>query len=712
MSLDLLAWWALLAALGWSVMPVLERLLPGFADRGLAFAKPLALVILGYVSWLATSAGVPHPISLGLAAGLLAAVGAVGRSTLGRRIVGTEARIPAGEIWRAEAAFAGAFLFFALVRALLPDIFGAEKYMDFAFFNTLLRARHFPAEDPWLAGLPVNYYDFGYLLFANAARIVGVAPEAAYNLSLATIGAFLFTGAASISRRLAGSFPLGLAGGVAAAILGNLDGGLQVIVERRWLGIDYWRSSRVVPNTINEFPFFSLLHGDLHPHVTALVIDLVLYALVVAGPPIATRGAPPGGRTRWDFWRWSVGAVLVAALYLTNPWDLPVAFTFLGIVWMARLRRQESLIRAAVMVAVCAATLAGAALVLSLPFALRFDAPFRGFGLVHQWTPPGAFLIVFGFLLLPPAIEAARAAASWLPGNREVREFAAAAALFAALALYVSGAHVVLIGTLALAVASSAVLLDPATEEDRVLPFACLATAALALFACEVVYLRDSYGEAFHRMNTVFKLYFQAWIFLAIALPWFTRRLVVALEPRPLLQGVAGAVLTAGLIGSLCYPVATIAGRARDLQGGLSLDGLRYLARDHPGDFAAIDWLRRTADGRPVVLEATGDPYSYYARVSSNTGLPTVLGWANHEGVWRGNDAGLDARRRDVETLYTSDDVARVRPLLKRHRIRFVFVGDLERERHTGPGLEKFARHPEIFESVFRSGTTTVYAVR
>jgi uncharacterized membrane protein len=222
------------------------------------------------------------------------------------------------------------------------------------------------------------------------------------------------------------------------------------------------------------------------------------------------------------------------------------------------------------------------------------------------------------------------------------------------------------------------------------------------------VFLRDPYGGDLHRMNTVFKLYFQAWVLLALAFPAF----VVDLLDRPgrWMRTATILVLLIGLTASLCYPMAAI-----HLRWGArapSLDGLAYLDRDHPSDAAAIRWLASTARDQPVVLEASGDPYSYYARASSNTGLPTVLGWGNHENVWRGNDPRITERKRDVDRIYSETDVDAIRPLLARYRVAYVFIGDLERERFAPASLDKFRLHPEIFEAVYHFGTTEVFAVR
>ena len=123
-----------------------------------------------------------------------------------------------------------------------------------------------------------------------------------------------------------------------------------------------------------------------------------------------------------------------------------------------------------------------------------------------------------------------------------------------------------------------------------------------------------------------------------------------------------------------------------------------------PDDFAAIEWLRANVPGQAVILEATGNPYSYFARFSANTGLPTILGWANHEGLWRGHDQTVMKRRDDVMRIYNGTTLAEVQPLLDRYGVQYILVGDVEREEHPA-GLDKFAELPVAF----RSGGTVIY---
>jgi YYY domain-containing protein len=700
MMLDLAVWWGALVLIGLAAEPIVAPLFPAsFSDRGRGLAKPLGLIAIGFFSWLLTSAGVPHRLSLPITCVGLAVVGAASWMRVG---------LPrASVVLQDEATFLAVFGAFAAIRALAPEIFGAEKYMDFALLNTLVRANHFPPQDPWMSGVAVNYYYFGYLLFANLDRLTGIAPAIAYNLSLATIGAMVFCAAVSVGGFLCGQRSAGFLSGVTLVVMGNLDGAQQLLVEHKaFSAFDYWRSTRLVPNTINEFPFFSVVHGDLHPHLMALLIDVSLVGVALA-TSMAMNETPS---LRANAARLGTLALLLGAVALANPWGLPVDLTLIGMLALHRLWDDRRPLRALAGALGAVAALAAVALALSLPFALRFHAQYQGIGRVQSKSPLGAFLVVFGILLLPPIGRLGGDLLEDLADDPPSRDLVLACAVFTTIALYVASQSAVLILTTALVIAALLSLLTPGRPQATSLAVALVGAAAVALAACEVVFLRDSYGAAFQRMNTVFKLYFQAWMLLALAFPALAATILTG--ARGAMRAAALVVLLVGATASLCYPMGLIASRLLEPRAPLSLDGMAYLDRDHPNDGGAIRWLATQVRGTPVVLETTGDPYSYFARVSSNTGLPTLLGWANHEGVWRGADPRIEQRARDVATLYGDADLKRAGPLLARYHVSYVFIGELERQQFVPEGLDKFARHPELFERVYRSGTTEVFGVR
>lgn len=708
--MSVLVWWLLLGALGLLALPLTFPLFGRAMGHGYPFGKIVALLLLTWVAWLLGFV-VPYPtaVAVALTALVLAAAvaGVVQRAALAAWLRGGGW----AQMVRAEGLWTIGFLFFVAQRWMAPDIFGAEKYMDFAFLNALLRADSMPPYDPWMSGETINYYYFGYLMFANLIRLAPLPETVSYNLCVATVGGLAFAQTAAVVLALTARWGLSVLGGAMSAMLGNLDGAWQLLQKGTLRGMDYWRSSRVVAkgDTINEFPFFSTIHGDLHPHFMALPVGILLLAALLDERLFPSRqpAEPPGA------WRalvpWMVVTFVLAAMVAISNWELPMGVLAVALLagratpltpLFSRERLQLGLRLVGVLVGVY---------LLFLPFYLGFvpplvkpgpDEPCIGSACFTLATTSLAeFLTVFGLLLFPPALLVALRALPLIPaGGGEGRHLAYAVGGFAiALAAFAGNGVLPLLALLALG--ALAVAYRDAEGSERA-GFLLIVLGTAALLACEVAFLKDSYGEKLYRMNTVFKLYFQAWTILAIAAPWALGRLLEwsALGVR---QAVAiGTALL--LVASACYPLGITLDRMNS--PWKTLDGNAYLQREHADDYAAIAWLRANVPGRPVILEATGNPYSYFGRFAANTGLPTVLGWANHEGLWRGHDRAVLARRDDVIRMYNATTLAEIAPLLDRYQVQYILVGDLEREEHPA-GLDKFAELPVAF----RSGGTVVY---
>ena len=155
------------------------------------------------------------------------------------------------------------------------------------------------------------------------------------------------------------------------------------------------------------------------------------------------------------------------------------------------------------------------------------------------------------------------------------------------------------------------------------------------------------------------------------------------------------------IAGAAVYPVAGTYARKGGFDRAPTLDGLGWLRDRAPGDVGAIDWLNDHAPGGSVVLEAVGEDYSAFghARISTFTGLPTVLGWAGHERQW-GHDVGT--RAEDVRRMYADGDAE----LLERYGVRYVVVGPLERTEY---GEAAVATFDDLGRRVFDADGTIVW---
>ena len=207
--------------------------------------------------------------------------------------------------------------------------------------------------------------------------------------------------------------------------------------------------------------------------------------------------------------------------------------------------------------------------------------------------------------------------------------------------------------------------------------------------------------DLFHnRMNTIFKLYYQAWILLAIACAF---GLYFLSSMRPPSGGVRRLAMRGWwglmgllLIGSLYYPVEAVFTKGGQFGGETTLDGLAHVSRASPGEYAAIDWLRENGKEGEGIVEAVGDSWSAHGRISSSAGLPTILGWPWHEHQWRGSRKPFEGREEDVKAIYTTPDASEATALLEKYDVQYVVVGPRERAAYGVGGLPKLSQVGDV----------------
>jgi YYY domain-containing protein len=305
---------------------------------------------------------------------------------------------------------------------------------------------------------------------------------------------------------------------------------------------------------------------------------------------------------------------------------------------------------------------------------------------------------------------------------------------------------VVLVATLAIArsaliaflitMVSIMVLVAWERRREPALAFAATLGATGAAIGIFVEYFALS-GDI-GRMNTVFKFYLQVWILWSMVsgatLVWAFARVFDRERRKPLglLQWGWVSATAALMLAVLAYPLGAVPARVADRFAPLppTLDGMAYMktatVQDassevtpaNPGgatlrafaDYLAIRWMLQNIDGTPVVLEASVPEYRWGSRVSKYTGLPVVLGWRWHQAQQRGPYAPqVDARLRDVQSMFntTNSDAAQV--LLSRYHVRYVYVGDLERAYYASAGIAKFGSAPALFRPVYDVDGVTIY---
>ncbi|MBI2765579.1 MAG: hypothetical protein HYX53_06670 [Chloroflexi bacterium] len=784
-----LAFWGASLLIGALALPIAFVLLRRLPDAGAGLSSPLGLVVAGYAYFILRTMSV-LPQGRGgylLAVGLLAVISAAvaGRD---RRF-----RVTLGRAAPAAVAVAGLFTlgFFAFVayRSYVPDIAGTEEPMDFMYLNATLTSPGYPPQDPWLAGKPASYYYFGYLQIGLLTRTAGVEPEQGYNLGLAYTFAAAAAGIGSIAFAF-GRWALGARGrrwaaagaGVAVLLLlgiGSLSAIFEVAAAHgryneplfRFFGVDWlqpcragvtegcravarttawyptefwfwWRGSRIIPNTITEFPFFSFLLGDLHPHVMAL--PLVLLAIGLSAHVWRGRSLLSYRDHLRRPWIGLGLGVILGALAFQNAWDV---LTFAGIlavaVFVRDLRRKPAL-AAIGHAATYLLPIAAVAFFAYLPWYRDFKSQQQGIRpYVGAGTIPAHAFLQFGPLLLTAALaltfafrrarsgDVANAAFAslWLPLVPMLGWMAFAGARgelggaidargdlgWVTLAVY---------GLMVAALFTSFLVLARARDPVAIVP-ALAAVGALLLYGSELFYIKDIFGGQ-PRLNTVFKLTYQAWVLLSLAGGVAIVLALRAAVKRRQYAGWLGAPVALVVLGGLVYPVTSIPNRTAGRTVPTTIDGLDFLARNDPGEYALTRWVRdhtdpgdviiegsgrtwtRGPNGEPVVSNA-GSDYTESARISARTGRATPIGWFFHEVQWRGNDASvtaeLERRQNLVDRAYIATTPAAVLQAMRDAGATYLVVGTIERSRFAG----LMPRFDTFLDTAFQDGDTRIY---
>ncbi|HXH28022.1 MAG TPA: DUF2298 domain-containing protein, partial [Candidatus Polarisedimenticolia bacterium] len=288
------------SACGWAIAPLLSRLLDDLPDRGHGVSRIVGLVLATGVAFGAVGL-LGRPLNRAMAIGSIGLVAVV--SWLVRRIlppgtaVGTDppgAVAPRVAIAWEEGLFLLGVVLFAWIQSRNPSIDpDSERFMDYAFLRSYLRAPGLPAPDPWLSGTPMNYYSFTYAVAAFVVRGAGGGPAGMFTTVVALLSALIWVGAFGVGLAMTGR----PRGGVIASFLvlgaGNLQWLAQWFHRGSLLPFDWFAPARAITGGITEFPWFSLLWGDLHPYILGLALVIAALAIPLSGPYVAAPAARP-----------------------------------------------------------------------------------------------------------------------------------------------------------------------------------------------------------------------------------------------------------------------------------------------------------------------------------------------------------------------------------------------------------------------------------
>ncbi len=800
-------WYLAISLLGWLMYPFVRLALRGLPDKGYPFLRIIGMILLAYPVWLAGSAGVPFSrLTIGLAVLGLAALNAA-LAWWQRKEIADDLR----RNWRYFLAVEGiALAFFAaflLVRLGNSDLWhqwkGGEKPMDFSYFNAVLKSTTFPPYDPWFAGGYINYYYYGFVLVGVPVKLLGIMPSIAYNLILPQLFSLLALGAFSVLWNLLAAGRRALAGegedeeGPARPYFGALTGSLFIVVlgnlgslRMIWHGLMklsapdgafaagnilqkltwtfqglahyiggtplpyapgdwYWIPSRAFPNEpITEFPAFTFLYADMHAHMIALPVTVLVIGWGLSLLLGRWEWQGPGKAGKWLHFAASflLGGLAIGTLRPTNTWDFPtylalgvvaLVYTVMAHADVSRLRWDlPDWLKRTLLAGACTLLLAAIALITYQPFAHWFG---QGYNAIDPWkgdhTPWWSYITHWGlffFMIISWLVWETRDWMATTPVSslnklrryRDIIYLAVAALILGVVALL---ALKVSIGwfTLPLAAWAGVLLLRPGTPPARRAVLFLIGTGLVLTLMVELIVLRGDLG----RMNTVFKFYLQAWTLLSLSAAAALAWVFPAVESEWKAAWRNGwSVAAAILVGSAAlFPLLAGADKIRDRMSPFTphtLDGMTYMAystynengvdMNLSADYRAIRWMQDNIKGSPVIVEGHTTEYRWGNRFTINTGLPGVVGWNWHQRQQRAltPETWVTDRVQAVADFYSTYDREQVVAFLRKYNVSYIIVGVLEHAIYPMDGLGKFeAWNNDLWTAVYRDGDTVIYQV-
>jgi YYY domain-containing protein len=704
---------AAVALLAWAARTILGALLVPKGPRrdvllGLSFT--LGPLLLAYLAWATASWGVV-PFSRGTLLGIFLLLLIAATLIRYRGSLASPTAASGQGAFPAQALFWGVFAILVWIRGLNPAVFWGEKPMDFAFLNLLDRTESLPPEEPWFAGSTLQYTYFGHFLVAALGKLLYLEPSVTFNLGIAWVGAAAAAAAFALGTAMSRRRRVGLAAAVLTVFAGNLAG-LPELLSQRSLSFDYfWATSRVIEGAITEYPLWSLLFADLHSHLLVLPFSLSLLALLVC----ALQREPQ--ESSFGFGYLVLTGMLLGAVATTNGWSTPVYLVFIpvALTWHELARGPTGrrwLGRAARVVGPTMAVI-GAAVLLFLPFWVHYRGPERRWG----WEAVSALSLadyaqIFGLFLwiAVPFLFPRRDPPE--PRGRAVRWLVlltlAVALVLSLLSLLAVGAGFSSLRWALLLLALLALLMSFRERQSppRAIALLFFAYACLLTTICDFVFVWD-------RMNTIFKYFFEAWLFFAASTSVLVFTAAERLSRRWRRAWWAGFSL---LAASILLTTTTVLWVASTFQRvpteSWSLDGLAYLAQRNPREQAAIDWLNETVPGTPVLVEAWGPPYREYGRISMNTGLPIPVGWEYHVEQRGQPPSEIEQRKSDIEKIYRAETPEQLRVLLDRYRVSLLYLGALERRTYPQQDPSRFANWTDLLTLAYQNEGEAIYGVR
>lgn len=690
-----LIWWGIMLVIGVITMPLTYMMFSKFSDFGWAFSKSIGLALTSWLMWVLASVKIMKFSQFGcifvcfvmlVLNGLLYFFGYYKKE---KKINFTMENF--NSIFCVEVIFLATFTFWSYLRGCKPEAYGTEKFMDFGFMKIMERSDYMPPQDLWLSGENINYYYVGQFVATFLSKLSGIGVDYGYNLMLMTIAGLSCALVFSLVRncfaqltfeKIKNVRPFAVIAGIISVLAVVFAGNGHYIIYgliRPWLQkrngeevTSFWfpNSTRYIgyepdvpDKTIHEFPSYSFVLGDLHAHVINIIFVLSVLGILFAWL-LYRRDLIKSNKGYSMVQEVLTPHILVLGFFIgffhtTNFWDYPIYYVVSGAVILFSNIVLCNFDKYSIgMTAIQGVVIFALGTICCLPFTLAFKQISTEIKFVTSRTPLYQLAVLWAIPFFAVVLYIANMI------YRNIKQGA-----------YKKTKNVNPV----------AKFLGTMKEADLFMFVLGLCAIGLTLMP-EVIYVKDIYEGAYSRANTMFKLTYQAYIMYGIVMGYALMKLFV--QGKKVIRSCSVVIffffaLTLGYFGNASKAWFGEYGNADTYKG---LDATSFMETECYADYEATNWLSDNVEGTPVVLEANGDSYTFYERVSTITGLPTVLGWRTHEWLWQSEANGefpaiVGEREEDVRTFYTNTDINVAQELIDKYDISYIYIGKCEYEK-------------------------------
>lgn len=656
-STGVIFWYYFQLFLSFLFFPITARLFPKSLDLGYGVNRLLSLLFVVFINWTLTFLGIMSNTQPGLFLCLMGVLFLTHTRANGGNDLIHIMKLKYKEIMTVEALYFICFTVFLLVFSFHPDLYWGEKPMDFNLLNFGFRETQLPWQDPWFLGEKLKYYYFGYYFFASLIKFAGVGPEVGYSLSVATTSALFCTSLFGLFYLLLKRLKLSLVGAICLTFASNLQSFSLLFEKSNNINAKYfWNITRLFKDHyFAEFPSWSFLFADLHPHVMSYMLGILFLFFIFY--------YLKNLKSIDSFFLFFM-AIAWGSLIATNSWDFIIYTLVFGVILLSKLyfKRDTEAIK-------------------------------------YYLKKPMLVGLLSFFLYLPFLYSITGGRGVSLSINKKI---------FHSLSeIYMHHGHWWLIVLL---------MWVPVLVSKRktLVKNVLLHSDGFSLFlATMVVFIFAYFFQLFDYMNTTFKFFNQLYVLWGILAILSLRNFNFYLYRKKYLIICILTIITFNtvLIGGVTQAMAVTEYRPlRSLKK--TLYGTDYLSVVKPEHFGIIKWINSHIRGTPGIVELYSKSFdSSGSLISTHTGLPSYLGWDNHVKTRGIKSIQIEERKRNIDFIYNSNDPIKVNEFLISKNINFLIITSNEKSRYRARSIRKFKKYADLFVPLHQQNGSIVYGI-